>query len=179
MLDSVGSQVCVFSTPWWYPCCVSISTARCRTHTHLYTTLQRTCALILPYNCHLPSLEWARLRHTKVACRTSWIVVAPTLTDLETRRLVFYYFTFLIAHACMCLPEISVVQGKQIVGRPESEVACEYLLWWPIWVRHLSGFRSLFHGEEILEIRGKMYSCSLRFSACHGRVCVRLSTRLG
>ena len=40
----------------------------------------------LPYNCHLPSLEWARLRHTKVACHTSWIVDAPALTDLETRR---------------------------------------------------------------------------------------------
>ena len=33
------------------------------------------------------------MRHTKVACHTSWIVVAPALTDLGLDDLVFYYFT--------------------------------------------------------------------------------------
>ena len=43
VLDRVGSQVCFFSTLCWYPCCVSVSTAQCRAHTHLYITSQRTC----------------------------------------------------------------------------------------------------------------------------------------
>ena len=40
---------CVPCTVIWtwrfvrYPCCVSVSTAQCRAHTHLYITLQRTC----------------------------------------------------------------------------------------------------------------------------------------
>ena len=37
----------------------------------------------------------------------------------------------------------------------------------------------LFLRGEILDIRGEMYSCSLRISACNGRVSVRLSQRLG
>ena len=59
--------------------------------THIYTHF--------PYNCHLHSLSWARLHHTKVACHTSWIVVALALTDLETRRfgiLLFHSFFRLV-----------------------------------------------------------------------------------
>ena len=50
-----------------------------------YTSVQNLATHMchLPYNCHLHS-QWARLRHSKVVCRTSWIVVAPALT--ETRR---------------------------------------------------------------------------------------------
>ena len=46
----------------------------------------------LPYNCHFHS-QWARLRHTKVACHIH-VSFAPALT--ETRRpgiLFLFYFT--------------------------------------------------------------------------------------
>ena len=36
-----------------------------------------------------------------------------------------------------------------------------------------------FKIERSLENRGEMYSSSLRISSCHGRVCGRLSERLG
>ena len=95
MLGRVGSQVCFFSTVCWYPCCVSASTARCRAHTHLYITLQRTCALICPTTAiflhssgHSCAIQKLRL------CHTSWIVVTSALTDLETRRFgIFVLFT--------------------------------------------------------------------------------------
>ena len=70
---------------------MSVSTAECRARAHLYATLQRTC-VTCSYNCHLHS-QWARLRHTKVACRIH-VSFAPALT--ETRRfgtLFLFYFT--------------------------------------------------------------------------------------
>ena len=86
MLDRVGSQVCFFSTLCWYHCCVSVSTAQCRAHTHLYITLQRTCALICPTTAIFIHSSRPACAIQKVACYTSSIVVAPALTDLETRR---------------------------------------------------------------------------------------------
>ena len=67
----------------------------------LHCTVSSACASVrnlathmchLPYNCHLHS-QWARLRHTKVACRIH-VSFAPALT--ETRRfgtLFLFYFT--------------------------------------------------------------------------------------
>ena len=90
MLDRVGSQVCVFSTLCRYPCCVCLHCTVSNAYTSVHNLATHMCTH-LPYNFHLPSLKWARLRHTKVACHTSWIVVAPALTDLETSTI--YYFT--------------------------------------------------------------------------------------
>ena len=56
---------------------------------HICTTIwQRTCGTHLPYNCHLPSLEWVRLRHTKVSCLSHFMDRCHTCvgTNLETRR---------------------------------------------------------------------------------------------
>ena len=47
-MTSVGKEKdpefgCFLSALCRYPCCVSVSTAQCRAHTHLYIALQRTC----------------------------------------------------------------------------------------------------------------------------------------
>ena len=96
MLERIGSQVCVFSTLCWYPCCVSVSTAQCRAHTHLYITLQRTCALICPTTAIFihsggPACAIQKLR---VALHGSLSHLA--LTDLETRRfgILLFHISF-------------------------------------------------------------------------------------
>ena len=44
----------------------------------------------LPYNCHLHS-QWARLRHTKVACHIH-VSFAPALTETRRSGSLFFYF---------------------------------------------------------------------------------------
>ena len=77
--------------------CVCLHCTVSSAYTSVHNLATHMCTQ-LPYNCHLHSLWCARLRHAKVACRTSWIVVAPALTDLETRLddLVFYFFHSII-----------------------------------------------------------------------------------
>ena len=76
VLDRAGSQVCFFSTLCWYPCCVSVSTAQFRAHTHLYITLQRTCvslALQLPssFTLVVPLVPYKScVSHFMYLCRT-------------------------------------------------------------------------------------------------------------
>ena len=74
-------------------CCVSVSTAQCRAHTHLYITLQRTC-VTCPTNCHLHS-QWARLRHTKVACHIH-VSFAPALTETRQSGSLFLFYLILL-----------------------------------------------------------------------------------
>ena len=69
---------------------MSVSTAQCRAHTHLYITLQRTCV-----TCRTTAIftHSGPLRHTKVACH---IHVSFALALTETRRsgsLFLFYFT--------------------------------------------------------------------------------------
>ena len=45
----------------------------------------------LPYNCHLHS-QWARLRHTKVACHIH-VSFVPALTDSTIWFCILFYFT--------------------------------------------------------------------------------------
>ena len=66
----------------------------------------------LHHNCHLHSLQWARLRHSKVACHTSCIVVAPALTDLDTRR-----FGILLFHAMRMREKCFTESWRRFTGR--------------------------------------------------------------
>ena len=68
MLNSVGSQVCVFSNLVDLPVVCLSSLHWCRARTHLYISLRRICVLIFSTTAIFFSLEWARLCHVKAAC---------------------------------------------------------------------------------------------------------------
>ena len=79
-----------------YPCCVSVC---------LHCTVSSACTSVhncathmchLSYNCHLHS-QWARLRHTKVACHIH-VSFVPALT--ETRRSGVLFICFTLATEC-------------------------------------------------------------------------------
>ena len=70
--------------------CVCLHCTVWNAYTSVHNLATHMCHL--PYNCHLHS-QWARLRHTKVACHIH-VSFTPALT--ETRRsgsLFLFYFT--------------------------------------------------------------------------------------
>ena len=66
---------------------VCLSPLRSVERIHICTYLCHARVHSFAYDCHLHSLWWVRLHHTKAVCHISLIVVALVLTDLEgTRR---------------------------------------------------------------------------------------------
>ena len=101
--------------------CVCLHCTVSSTYTSVHNLATHMCHL--PYNCHLHS-QWARLRHTKVACHIH-VSLVPALT--ATRRsgiFILFYFTplfarFLLSSAGICLATLcfSISSRRDDVAR--------------------------------------------------------------
>ena len=88
-LNGVGSQVCllVFSFLSVSLLCVCLHCTVLNAYTSVHNLATHMCHL--PYNCHFHS-QWARLRHTKVACHIH-VSYAPALTETRRSGSLFYF----------------------------------------------------------------------------------------
>ena len=73
--------------------CVCLHCAVSRPYTSVHNLATHMCHL--PYNCHFHS-QWARLRHTKVACHIH-VSFAPALTDTRRSGSLFSFYFTLVA----------------------------------------------------------------------------------
>ena len=70
---------------------VSVSTAQCRAHTHLYITLQRTCVTCPTTAIFTHSGPACAVQKLRVAFHGSF--GAPALTETRRFGILFFYFT--------------------------------------------------------------------------------------
>ena len=133
MLDRVGSQVCLWLSLLVHLLCVCLYCTVSSAYTSVHNLATHMCHL--PHNCHLHS-QWARLRHTKVACH---IHVSFALALTETRRFgtlfLFYFTTSLVPSmiAVMCFVSevwlttfvvVHVQKGREVMGRIWAMNSC-------------------------------------------------------
>ena len=87
--NRVGSQVCLQLSLLVSLLCVCLHCTVSSAYTSVHHFATHMCHL--PYNCHLHS-QWARLRHTKVACHIH-VSFAPALTETRRSGSLFHFIS--------------------------------------------------------------------------------------